>query len=428
MNQVDILPADTYLVINKSIISENDKSILVMLYQPIIGALAVNLYVTLKNDLDKFETMSTTFTHHHLMTSTHFTMNDIIKGREILEAIGLLKTYYKKGQMNHFVYELYSPLSAFDFFNHPLLSPLLSEHVGQKEYERLLNHFKLPKIDLEGYHNISKKFSDVFQSTINKSQDTIEGVKNKTRNPIAIDHQIDFEFVKASFQEYQLGSVKFDSSIKEVINQLAFLYGIDTIQMISILRTVINEKKTIDLDKLRQSCRNYYGFEHGNAKIHMIYKAQPDAFKTEVKDKSEKSKYIYLLEKTSPYDFLVSKNNGVSPTSREMHMLEGLLVGLKLNPGVVNVLIDYVLKINDNKLNKNYVEAIAGQWKRLNIKTVAEAMNQAEKEYKREPVIKPQMKNKQVTKVPTWFDKEIKEEKDEAEAKAIQDVLNEFGR
>ena len=48
---VNILPADTYTVINKTILTENDRKILTMLYQPIIGVLAVNLYLTLTNDL-----------------------------------------------------------------------------------------------------------------------------------------------------------------------------------------------------------------------------------------------------------------------------------------------------------------------------------------------------------------------------------------
>ena len=41
------------------------------------------------------------------------------------------------------------------------------------------------------------------------------------------------------------------------------------------------------------------------------------------------------------------------------------------------------LRINDNKLTKNYVEAIASQWKLSKINTVKEAMVQAEKEYRK---------------------------------------------
>ena len=52
-------PADTYIVINKSIITNEDRTILTMLYQPIIGPLPIMLYFSLWSDLDKTEIMST---------------------------------------------------------------------------------------------------------------------------------------------------------------------------------------------------------------------------------------------------------------------------------------------------------------------------------------------------------------------------------
>ena len=62
-----ILPADTYTVVNKTVINSNDKKLVTMLYQPIIGYTASNLYFTLIDDLDKLELMSDDLTHHHLI-------------------------------------------------------------------------------------------------------------------------------------------------------------------------------------------------------------------------------------------------------------------------------------------------------------------------------------------------------------------------
>ena len=63
-----LLPADTYTIINQTILTEVDKKIIISLYEPIIGPIAVSLYLTLWADLDKLEIMSKDFTHHHLMT------------------------------------------------------------------------------------------------------------------------------------------------------------------------------------------------------------------------------------------------------------------------------------------------------------------------------------------------------------------------
>ena len=43
MSKYVLLPADTYVVINKSIISDEDKKILSMLYQPIIGPMPIKI-------------------------------------------------------------------------------------------------------------------------------------------------------------------------------------------------------------------------------------------------------------------------------------------------------------------------------------------------------------------------------------------------
>ena len=87
---------------------------------------------------------------------------------------------------------------------------------------------------------------------------------------------------------------------------------------------------------------------------------------------------------------------------RDVNNLGTALIDMDLKPAVVNVLIDYVLRINNKKLTRAYVETIASQWKRLGIETAKEAMEQAEKEYKKHKRITPKEKVKK---------EEIKKEK-----------------
>ena len=51
MKNISILPADTYTVINKTVINDSDRKIVSMLYQPIIGFTAVSLYLTLLDEI-----------------------------------------------------------------------------------------------------------------------------------------------------------------------------------------------------------------------------------------------------------------------------------------------------------------------------------------------------------------------------------------
>ena len=138
---------------------------------------------------------------------------------------------------------------------------------------------------------------------------------------------------------------------------------------------------------------------------------------------SKRDKMIYVFENTKPYDFLKNKNHGIKPTSRDLRLVESLLCDLNMKPAVVNVLIDYVLKKNDNKLNKNFVEAIAGQWVRSNVKTAKEAMALAEKEQKKLMKAAPAT-IKTPEDVPSWFKTEIK--KNEAtieEQKELEELM-----
>ena len=115
---------------------------------------------------------------------------------------------------------------------------------------------------------------------------------------------------------------------------------------------------------------------------------------------------IHTFETMTPYDFLSGKNKGVRPSKRELGILETLLVDYNLPPGVVNVLIDYVLKINDGKLTKNFILAIAAQWARENIKTVEDAMELCKKENKSKQT-RAVKKVVQKEATPDWFNKQI---------------------
>ena len=141
----------------------------------------------------------------------------------------------------------------------------------------------------------------------------------------------------------------------------------------------------------------------------IIYKNQPEYLRKEALDTSNRSRMIHLFETTSPYDFINSKCKTGAPTSSDLSLISYLLIELNLKPGVVNVLVDYVLKINNNKLTKSFVETIASQWSKSGIETVEDAMKIAEEEYKKKKNIK-KVKAKETSDTPEWFNKDIKVE------------------
>lgn len=433
MTEINVLPADTYIVINKTVIKEQDRKLITMLYQPIIGYTATSLYFTLMDDLDKRELMSEDLTHHHLMSTMQLKLDKIMIARQKLEGVGLLKTYYKKDYINNFVYLLYSPISASEFLNHPILNVVLYNNLGKKEYDKIVDYFKMPRINLKEYEDITVSFSDVYSSIAGNSYMENENIVKETTGNPQLAGKIDFDLLISSIPSKMVNPRCFNQETKDLINSLAFVYNIDNLQMQGLVRNHINEKGLVDKLELRKSCRNFYQFENNGKLPTLIYSKQPEYLKSPKGNHSKWAKMVYTFESVTPYDYLRSKYKTGEPSLRDLKLIENLLVDLKMNPGVVNVLISYVLKINNQKLSKNYVETIAGQWKRLNVETVEEAMRVSEKEHKK---LKKQFEQKttytktsnrkeKIEILPDWFDKNLEnEEMTEEERKELDEILN----
>ena len=390
--EVSLLPADCYTVVNKSILTDEDKKNLISFYEPIIGHLATSLYLTLFNDLESSMQISRELTHHHLMSILKTPLKNIKVARESLEAVGLIRSFFKAGDVNSYIYELYTPLTPNEFFSHPILNIVLYNNIGATEYEYLKKKYKKFRIDTKDYTDITKKMDEVYESKLNIA---FEADDRETLD-ISVGNIIDFDLLVSSIP-------------KGIINERAFNK---------------KTKELIDKNALRLAARKMYQNTKGGLPT-LIYRAQPEYLKTPSGDTSMRGKIIQMFESINPVDFLMTKYNGVKPTNRDIKMIENLIVDLEMPPAVVNVLLDYVLRKNNNKLSTNYVEAIAGQWKRSGLKTAKEAMDFAEKENKK--LTKKMAFAKTETKEPVWFNKlNEKEQMTDEEKEELENLLKEF--
>lgn len=399
-----LLPLDNFVVINKTILNDQDRLILMLLYQPIIGSIGISLYFTLWSFLDQNKINSSGNTHSDLITIMQIKIEDIKEAREKLEGIGLIKTYLKKGDVNNYIYELYSPLSAYEFINNPILNTALYNNLSKKEYSRIIATLTVPKSDLSGYKNISRSFKDVYNFLESEKVDN-KNIRKINSLELSFEPTINFNEVLSLIPEGMLNLKNISKENKEIIYQLSFIYGLDNEAMGEIIKnSIVNYR--IDIDLLKDNCRSFYKFEHKGKIPKAVFQSQPLCLRQDKIEGSRKSKLINQFEKENPYDFLASKQ-GARPTEKDLQIIEYLIIDQKLNPGVVNVLIDYVLKINNNKLVRNFVEQIAAQWKRSKITTVSDAMNIAMNEYDKNKT-KKNLSTKEI--VPQWLTKDVKEE------------------
>ena len=423
-----LLPADEYVVINKSVITDLDMEVINKLYLPIIGPMAVSLYNLLYNDLNSMKVISDNLTHAHILANLHISNKELFEVRGVLEAIGLLKSYMKQDSVNSYIYELYSPVSSHEFFTHPIFNIVLYNNVGKEEYLRIKSYFKIPSLNLSGYKDITSPFDMTFKSRsyTNLELTNDDEIACKVKRNLEYDMMFDFDALLSGIPKNFLNEKALTKSIKELITNLAFLYELDPLKMGDIIKISINEKGLIDREELKTNVRKYYEFNHDGRLPSLIFKSQPDYLRSPVGDNSLKGRIIKVFETTKPYDFLKSKYKGVRPTERDMKILEMLIVDLKFNPAVCNVLIDYILKTQNNRLVKSYVEVVAGEWKRANLETAKEAMEYAEKSHKKFKKIKP-VKTKKEETTPDWFNKNLEKEELSSETKEeLEDFLKEY--
>ena len=421
MDTVTLLPADRYVIVNKTILSNFDKKILITFYEPIIGHLSVSLYLTLWNDLEEGKQISRELNHHHLMSILKCPLSVIKEAREALEAVGLLKSYLKYGDYNNYLYEIYSPLLPSEFFNHPILNVVLYNNIGAIEYEYLKKLYQKIKIDTKDYIEITKKMDEVYTAISDiPTTDSVE----RSITDINCNDQLDFDLIISSIPKGIINEKAFNKKTKELINQLSFVYKIDSLKMMELIRSVLNEFGMIDKNGLRLAARKVYQFNNG-ALPTLIYRSQPEYLKTPAGDNSMRGKIIQMFENINPVDFLRNKYQGVKPTNRDIKIIEMLIIDLEMPPAVVNVLLDYVLRKNNNRLSTSYIETIAGQWKRAGLKNASEAMEFAEKENKKLSK-KIVSKNKENIE-PVWFNKvSEKKELTKEEQEELESLFKEF--
>jgi replication initiation and membrane attachment protein len=454
----ELIPIDRYLVTSNGLLHEYDRKVLTFLYQPLIGSTCLSLYMTLWAELEENRLWSESSTHHLLMNLLSVNLKEIYEARLNLEGIGLLKTYVKSDDSGRsFIYELHPPLNPEQFFLDGMLNIYLYRKIGKNHFSRLKRFFSDKQKPLEeDYVEVTRAFQDVFASATPGSlqymqehseeleaEPAQEFIGRNGQKPIQIDtSSFDFEMLMAGLNESLVPQKSLTKKVKEVISNLAFLYGISPIEMKNFILGAINEKDEIDIEDLRKGARDWYQFENYDQLPSLINRTQPAVHQVQLTEpKTQEEKLIRYYETTPPIVIFKELSGGVEPSVSNLKILEEVMIKYKLPPGVVNVLIEVVLRKTDMKFTKNFVESIASHWARLKIKTVKEAMEAAIKE---ERSFKDSKKTGKSTKqkpirtevLPDWFDdkgKESVKEPDkenntelEARKRAIEEKLKAF--
>ncbi|UCZ52243.1 DnaD domain protein [Bacillus shivajii] len=399
MHWKEILPSDHYIACMNDQLHETDRDILTLLYQPLIGSLAYSLYMTLSSEINRNKGKMIERSHKTLMIFTDKSLDVIFEERKKLEAIGLLNVYRKKREDEIiYYYELHPPLSAKAFFHDDMLSVFLYNRIGSKEqYLQIRNYFKIETIEDKELEVVTRSFDQVFTSVhpsemTSQHPDMIEALsQDDTLEGRGMDSQYEMKDHQFNYTEFIANMPPFVSkaelqkdSIVRLIKQMAFLYKFTPQEMSKVVQDAMLHTDELDQEELRKQAKRRYRMKEADQPPKLGMRTQPEHLRSQkTPPKTAKEKQILYFETTSPMEYLEELSGGAKVYEGELDMIERLMFEYKLEPGVVNVLLEYITLVNDKKISKPLAFKIASHWSRKKIETVEQAMELAKKEHQK---------------------------------------------
>lgn len=370
-----IFSTDFYEIRLASIVSNVDKDVLVELYQPIIGANATILYLTLLKQ-KRNEDDENTYSMQKLLNGMQSDVNTLLASRHYLEAVGLLRSYEKSSDDGrYYVYVLYAPKSPKDFFDDVLFKGLLIQALGEKEAKKLAFSYKVDLTIEEGFKEVSASFVDVFHPDYddpsfrkNFGNDLVGHDAGRVR--IKFNDELFFKYITENSQ-IKISAIS-KKELKE-IERLATLFGLDEKQMalIAIDEYDPNELPHLNFERIKYRAEEEVKFK--------LIEAKPRNKRSDVRGETVLEQKIERMEQIAPSKYLSLLLNNTPPSMTDLNTLNKLSVGYKLGNGIINVIIDYVMEKNNNILSWPFCDKVASILVSKNVETTLDAMNELKK-------------------------------------------------
>ncbi|MDR0920925.1 MAG: hypothetical protein LBM95_00900 [Lactobacillales bacterium] len=436
--RLEISPQSFATIAMSGVMSDLDEQALLYLYQPIIGANAFAIYLTLRDETI-FSKSKEPVLHGDLFSIVNLDISNFYKARTLLEGIGLLDVYEKNdmdfGKM--YFYELHPALSPSTFFKNDIMVSLLISEVGNARYERLVERFATPESpDKTGYQKTTKNFMEVYgyqpERVIAHEDKITKGQTQVSEN----------EYGKISFKgsEFDIPYFRFELSrygitletqdIDEIL-LIHSMYGINELE----LSLVAKDTSEVGVDKVDiKAMKKLIREREQEGKVKKIVnpvaiaatlqseKLQQQALeerKQILKTKGLPEDEIQLMldsEQLTPMEFLrkIQQQKNVSQDNLEDYALEDAVRKSRLSNPVINILVHYVLVTENRQLlttGATFRNALR-DWENAEVSTSEEALERIrEREKKKEERKthpsqnyggKPKRKGN-VEKIPDWM-------------------------
>ena len=403
---------DMFEVKISSLLADYDRETITNLYQPIIGHTALAIYFSFWSE-SHIQKLLSYSSHEQFLARMKLSPGAFIEGRQLLEAVGLVKTRLEKIQnINIYHYELLAPKTPKGFFEDTLLFGLLIQNLGEAEANRVRRVYEIHNVELLG-EDISSSFNDVFHPDFEDAAFMKAAENNKKtvgRNKSKIATEFDYELFFTSLKENsQISDKAFTKKEMKEIDRLATLYGVSEDVVAHIVINCYSpdkEKgKRVDLHQVNEDLKNEVSYSVSSRKSNKTKQNHV------VGDEGLAAK-IKFFEVSNPKEVLIALQNGTKPAKADLNIIDTLSKDYHLPNPVINVAIDFILTMNNNVLSSYSAEKIAASLSRENIETAIDAMEYLNNNYVKGNKNKKR-DNKQLAEAKNIETQENKEEDDE---------------
>jgi replication initiation and membrane attachment protein len=347
-------------------LSNDDVSVLSLLYAPLIGSDSLMIYLGFQSLLERNNLTSEQLIHQDLFDIYSINPKDFLLARYKLEAIGLVTSFVDND--GNYTYFLSAPLSAKSFIKDATLGLYLYSNVRRETFDFIYNHFKVEAINKANLSNITKTFDEVFTSRISNefAYDKFKYILGKNTSKFKINnnefdtdkflHEINKDFLETGVTK----------TFIDQINTLAYVYSFDELEMVNLYHDSINRSQFFDYRLLKKKANIYFKYKRNMDAPKLI--TTVDASKL-VYDEDLKS----YLENVSPKDFLEE----ICPNYPDKYMDTVLSVyaNIDLPRGVLNSMIVKVVKQNGGEMPAfNYFKKVSQSWIKDGIFTTDDAI------------------------------------------------------
>ena len=350
-----------------------DVKVLSLLYQPLIGPQALGIYLMLS------AMKVSNFNHHFVLQLQNLSMEQFLQCRYKLEGVGLLATYVDEGQQ--YTYELLKPLDPVRFFSDGIINAFLCLKIGNTDYQQL-KHLFIPAVpDALGRH-VGKSFNEVFDTANLLTSDVVIGISPlpgiDAQSGISLQLGFDREILGAILKQKGIEDELLSEKLLAQLNKIAFLYKLDEHELARFIMDGLDTDGFVNMDTVRKNAKQYWHFINKGKPLTVVEvdSNTPPPSSVSVQPRQTKEERLLGFYEQTPLDFLKHKSNDATPVPADRKLVEWLFMEQEMPHGVVNVLLDYVLKVSDGRLPKALVEKIAGEWQRKSIDTTEKAIKQ----------------------------------------------------